>query len=66
MTPLQAIQSATIHAAKLLDSYMIIGQIKLGYYADIVAVKNNPLEDIRTLEEITFVMKDGLVFKNID
>jgi len=66
MTPLQAIQSATIHAAKLLDSSMKIGQIKVGYYADIVAVKNNPLEDIRTLEEITFVMKDGLVFKNID
>ena len=66
MTPLQAIQSATIHAAKLLDSSMKIGQIKVGYYADIVAVKNNPLEDIRTLEKITFVMKDGLVFKNID
>ena len=64
MTPIQAIQSATIVAAELFDPTLKIGQIKVGYLADIIAVNENPLKNIRTFEEVVFVMKDGKVFKD--
>jgi len=63
MTPIEAIQSATIVAAELFDPTLRIGQIKAGYLADIIAVNENPLKNIRTFEEVVFVMKDGKVFK---
>ncbi|GAC30755.1 metal-dependent hydrolase family protein [Brumicola pallidula] len=63
MTPLQAIQAATINSAKLLKQDADLGQIKAGYLADIIAVKGNPLENIAVLENVQFVMKDGLVYK---
>jgi imidazolonepropionase-like amidohydrolase len=66
MTPIQAIRSATIIAAELLDSSLKIGQIKPGYLADIIAVSKNPLEDITTFETITFVMKDGKIYKQLN
>ena len=66
MTPIQAIRSATIVAAELLDSSLKIGQIKPGYLADIIAVNQNPLEDITTFETITFVMKDGKIYKQLN
>ncbi|WP_136479841.1 metal-dependent hydrolase family protein [Cognatitamlana onchidii] len=62
MTAKQAIQSATINAAELLN-LQDRGKIKTGYLADIIAVDNNPLENIQTLSTIKFVMKDGQVFK---
>jgi len=63
MTPLQAIQAATINSAELLNWQDKVGQIKEGLYADIIAVDTNPLKDIRILENVTFVMKDGQVYK---
>ena len=62
MTEAQALQAATIHAAALLKQTNI-GQIKEGYLADIVAVNNNPLDDISTTETVSFVMKDGMIYK---
>jgi imidazolonepropionase-like amidohydrolase len=63
MTPLQAIQSATVSAADLLGKSDLLGSIQPGKYADIIAVSGNPLEDIRLLENVKFVMKEGRVFK---
>jgi len=63
MTPLQAIQAATINSAQLLNWQEQVGQIKVGYFADIIAVNDNPLEKINTLEDVTFVMKNGKVYK---
>jgi len=64
MTPLQAIQSATLTAAELLDMKGKIGEISRGSFADIVAVEGNPLADISLLQHVKFVMKDGSVYKN--
>ena len=61
LSPLQAIQAATINNAALFGLENDIGQIKNGFYADIIAVIGNPLENIHELETIRFVMKDGNV-----
>jgi len=63
MTPMQAIQSATTNAADLLGHSKELGSIKPGKYADIVAVSGDPLADIRVLENVEFIMKDGKVYK---
>ena len=62
MTPLQAIQAATINTAELFG-LSNTGMIKKNYEADIVGVKGNPLKDITTLENVSFVMKDGIIVK---
>jgi imidazolonepropionase-like amidohydrolase len=64
MTPMQAIQSATSRAAELLGKRGELGVVAPGAFADLVAVSGNPLEDIRALEKVEFVMKDGAVFKS--
>ncbi len=64
MTPLQAIQSATIVAANLLDRPDDLGAIEVGKFADIIAVSGDPLRDITELERVRFVMKGGEVFRN--
>ena len=64
LTPLQAIQAATINAADLLGWKDKAGSITKGKYADIIAVSNNPLDDITVLENVKFVMKEGIVYKN--
>ena len=64
LTPMQAIQSATINAADLLDWKDKTGSISVGKLADIIAVEGNPLDDITILEHVKFVMKDGTVYKN--
>ena len=64
MTPVQAIRTATMTAADLLGWSDRIGSIEPGKHADIVAVRGDPVADITELERVTFVMKDGLVFKN--
>ena len=64
MTPLQAIRSATVSAADLLGKSDSVGSIQPGKYADIIAVYGNPLEDVRLLENVKFVMKEGRVFKH--
>jgi imidazolonepropionase-like amidohydrolase len=63
MTPMQAIHSATSNAADLLGHSDVIGSIKPGKYADLVAVNGDPLQDISLLEHVQFVMKDGKVYK---
>jgi imidazolonepropionase-like amidohydrolase len=64
MTPMQAIQSATINAADLLDWKTKVGSITAGKLADIIAIDGNPIQDISILEHVKFVMKDGVVYKN--
>tara|TARA_B100000767_G_scaffold273359_1_gene303223 strand:+ start:120 stop:1367 length:1248 start_codon:yes stop_codon:yes gene_type:complete len=59
----EALQSATIVNASVLDQEDKLGQIKSGFYADIIASDSNALDDISTLENITFVMKNGLIYK---
>ncbi len=63
MSPMQAIQSATSVAAKALDMDDKIGSIEMGKLADIVAVKGDPLADISLMEKVSFVMKDGKIYK---
>ena len=64
MTPMQAIQSATLTAANLLDAGNDIGAIQAGSYADIIAVAQDPLQDVSKLEHVGFVMKGGKVVKH--
>ena len=64
MSPMDAIQSATSRAAVMLDMEGKIGVIAPGAYADIIAVNGDPLQDIKQLEKVPFVMKDGSVFKS--
>jgi len=64
LTPLQAIQAATINAADLLGWADKEGAIESGKWADIIAVDNDPLQDVTTLEHVKFVMKGGEVVKN--
>jgi imidazolonepropionase-like amidohydrolase len=61
LTPLQAIQTATINAADLLSQQNKIGEIKSGAFADIIAVKDDPTKDIKVLAHVQWVMKDGKV-----
>ncbi len=64
MSPMEAIKSATSRAADLLDMQGQLGEIHAGALADIVAVNGDPLADPKELEHVSFVMKDGKVFKN--
>jgi len=66
MSPMQAIQSATSVAAESLGWVGDTGAIAPGYFADIIAVRGNPLENISEMENVVFVMKGGEVFKSID
>jgi imidazolonepropionase-like amidohydrolase len=63
MTPLAAIQAGTRNGAKLLGWEGRIGALQPGYFADIIAVPGNPLEDIAVLEKVAFVMKGGVVYR---
>jgi imidazolonepropionase-like amidohydrolase len=64
MTPLAALQSATINAADLMGWSSKTGSIEPGHWADIIAVNRNPLDDVRVLQQVGFVMKGGVVYKN--
>ena len=63
-TPLQAIQTATINAADLLNQ-PLTGELKTGNLADIIAVKGDPTKNIEILSQVKFVMKDGVVYKSM-
>jgi imidazolonepropionase-like amidohydrolase len=65
MSPMDAIQSATSRAAALLDMEGKLGVVAPGAYADVVAVYGDPLRDIKALENVGFVMKDGRPFKRV-
>jgi imidazolonepropionase-like amidohydrolase len=64
LTPLQAIQAATVNAADLLGWSDKIGSVEPGKWADIIAVDGDPLQDVTTLERVKFVMKGGATVKN--
>jgi imidazolonepropionase-like amidohydrolase len=61
--PMVALQSATTEAAKLLNIDERLGSIEVGKLADLVAVKGDPLEDITLMQDMKFVMKNGIVYK---
>ena len=63
MPPMKAIQSATLEGSRLLRIQDKLGTIEAEKLADIVAVKGNPLDDIKLMKEVAFVMKDGKTFK---
>ena len=63
MTPLEAIQAATINAAELLGWSADVGRLGEGMFADLIAVRGNPLDNVRELEDVRFVMKGGEVYK---
>ena len=63
LTPMQAIQTATVNAADLLGWSDRVGSVQAGRFADIVAVSGDPLADIKQLENVSFVMKGGVVVK---
>jgi imidazolonepropionase-like amidohydrolase len=64
MTPIQAIRSATSDAAELLGWKDKVGSLEAGKLADLIAVRGDPLKDIRALEDVGFVMKGGVVVKD--
>ncbi len=63
MTPMQAIQAATVNAADLIGHSELIGSISAHKSADIIAVKGDPIDDVRVLEHVSFVMKEGKIYK---
>ena len=64
MAPLAALQTATINAADLMGWSTKTGTLEAGKWADIIAVEKNPLDDVRVLQNVKFVMKAGVVYKN--
>ena len=63
LSPMEAIQTSTIGNAKLFGTEEDRGSIAIGKRADIIAVDDNPLQDIKALEDVDFVMKDGVIYK---
>lgn len=63
-SPMQAIRSATLSAAELIGREQEIGTLEPGKWADLIAVKADPLADVRALEDVSFVMKEGKVYKD--
>ncbi len=64
MTPVQAIHAATSSAADLIGRAKDVGTVEAGKYADLIAVSGDPLQDVRALENVSFVMKGGVVYKD--
>jgi imidazolonepropionase-like amidohydrolase len=63
MKPLAVLQADLLNGAKLLGWESRIGELKPGYFADVIAVPGNPLDDISVTERVSFVMKGGVVYK---
>jgi imidazolonepropionase-like amidohydrolase len=64
MTPMQAIQAATVSDAEIMGWGDRVGRLAPGYYADIIAVDGDPLADITVMQTVAFVMKNGVVYKS--
>jgi imidazolonepropionase-like amidohydrolase len=66
MTPVEALQTATVNAAAFLNEYLRprVGRIKAGTFADIIAVQGDPLADMREMMNVRFVMKGGVIFRD--
>jgi imidazolonepropionase-like amidohydrolase len=63
MKPLEALQAGLVNGAKLLGWQNEVGALKAGYWADIIAVPGNPVNDISVLTRVSFVMKGGIVYR---
>ncbi len=63
MPNVDVLKADLINSAKLLGWGDRIGQLKAGYFADVIAVKGNPLEDLGALQKVSFVMKGGVVYR---
>jgi imidazolonepropionase-like amidohydrolase len=63
MPAIEAIQAATVTPAKILGVEKDLGSIEAGKFADIIATDGNPLQDITQMRKVSFVMKDGVVYK---
>ena len=64
MTPLDAIRASTANGARLCGIDKTVGNLEPGYVADVIAVRSNPLEDIKALEKILFVVHDGHIVRS--
>ena len=64
MKPIDAIQAATVNAADLIGWPDRAGALEAGHFADMIAVSGDPLTDVRTLESVKFVLKNGVVVRN--
>jgi imidazolonepropionase-like amidohydrolase len=64
MSPLAALQAATVNAADLMGWASKTGTLEPGKWADIIAVEKNPMDDVRVLQDVKFVMKGGVVYKS--
>ncbi len=64
MAPLAALQTATVNAADLMGWSARTGSLEPGKWADIIAVEKNPLDDVRVLQNVKFVMKAGVIYRN--
>ena len=65
MTPMQALQAATMTSAELVEREHDLGRLAPGYLADIIAVPGDPSEDIKVTKDVRFVMKDGRIYKGV-
>jgi imidazolonepropionase-like amidohydrolase len=63
MTPAQSLRAGTSVASELLGMSALVGSLEAGKLADIVAVPGNPLQDIKLTQSVSFVMKDGVVYR---
>jgi imidazolonepropionase-like amidohydrolase len=63
MQPLDVLRADLVEGARVLGWQHQIGALKRGYFADIIAVPGNPLDDIGVLEKVSFVMKNGVIYK---
>jgi imidazolonepropionase-like amidohydrolase len=63
-TPLEALKTTTLNAADLMGWTDKVGSLEAGKWADVIAVSGDPLKDIRTLEQVSFVMKGGVIYKD--
>ncbi|MGI8634089.1 MAG: amidohydrolase family protein, partial [Segetibacter sp.] len=63
MKPLDVLKSATSVNADVFGYGSKIGRIKSGLFADLIAVRGNPVEDIKVVKKVSFVMKDGMIYK---
>ena len=63
MSEMEAIETATVNAAKHIEMDDVIGTLEPGKFADIIAVDGNPLDDINELLDVDFVMKGGILYK---
>ena len=64
MKPIESIRAATVWAADLLGISEHAGAVKPGMWADLIAVSGDPLADVRALQSVRFVMKEGKVYRN--